>query len=329
MSRVALIVGITGQDGSYLAELLLDRGYQVHGCDIRITSDATGLIRPLLPRLTLHHADLRDGKCLERLIREFRPHEIYNLAAQSCVEQSWQRPVETGDVTGLGVARLLEAIRNVDSSIRLFQASSSEIFGNVQETPQSETTPMHPRTPYGAAKAYAHWLIANYRDAWDMFACSGILYNHESPRRGLGFVTRKVTHAVARIKLGLDSELRLGDLNSRRDWGYASDYVHAMWLMLQQDEPEDYVIGTGVGHSVQDLVEVAFSHLGLDWRDHVVTAPSLYRPDDVDLLLADASKAAEKLGWQPTLGFEKMVRQMVDEDLRLLLEPPKHGTRAA
>jgi GDPmannose 4,6-dehydratase len=316
MTKRALITGLTGQDGSYLAEFLLDQGYEVLGMVRRTSTVTFERIRHIQDRVELVQGDLLDQTSLLQLISDYRPHEVYNLAAQSFVPTSWSQPVFTGDVTGLGVTRMLEAVRVVDpKGIRFYQASSSEMFGKVREVPQRETTPFYPRSPYGVAKVYGHWIAINYRESYDMFVCSGILFNHESPRRGLEFVTRKVTHGAARIKLGLADELRLGNLDSRRDWGYAGDYVRAMWLMLQQDEPDDYVVGTGETHSVGELVEVAFAAAGLDWRQHVVQDPRFYRPAEVDMLVSDPSKAREKLGWEPKVGFEELVRMMVEADL--------------
>jgi GDPmannose 4,6-dehydratase len=316
MTKRALITGLTGQDGSYLAEFLLDQGYEVLGMVRRTSTVTFERIRHIQDRVELVQGDLLDQTSLLQLISDYRPHEVYNLAAQSFVPTSWSQPVFTGDVTGLGVTRMLEAVRVVDpKGIRFYQASSSEMFGKVREVPQRETTPFYPRSPYGVAKVYGHWIAINYRESYDMFVCSGILFNHESPRRGLEFVTRKVTHGAARIKLGLADELRLGNLDSRRDWGYAGDYVRAMWLMLQQDEADDYVVGTGETHSVGELVEVAFAAAGLDWRQHVVQDPRFYRPAEVDMLVSDPSKAREKLGWEPEVGFEELVRMMVEADL--------------
>ena len=316
MTKRALITGLTGQDGSYLAEFLLDQGYGVLGMVRRTSTVTFERIRHIQDRVELVQGDLLDQTSLLQLISDYRPHEVYNLAAQSFVPTSWSQPVFTGDVTGLGVTRMLEAVRVVDpKGIRFYQASSSEMFGKVREVPQRETTPFYPRSPYGVAKVYGHWIAINYRESYDMFVCSGILFNHESPRRGLEFVTRKVTHGAARIKLGLADELRLGNLDSRRDWGYAGDYVRAMWLMLQQDEADDYVVGTGETHSVGELVEVAFAAAGLDWRQHVVQDPRFYRPAEVDMLVSDPSKAREKLGWEPEVGFEELVRMMVEADL--------------
>jgi GDPmannose 4,6-dehydratase len=310
-----LITGITGQDGSYLAEFLLEKGYTVCGMVRRASKENFERIEHIRSRLDLRQADLLDQLSLIQLIENTRPHEVYNLAAQSFVPTSWTQPVLTGEFTALGVTRLLDAIRLVDQGIRFYQASSSEMFGKVRETPQTESTPFHPRSPYGVAKVYGHAITVNYRESYDLFACCGILFNHESPRRGLEFITRKVTDGVARIKCGLQSELRLGNLQARRDWGYAGDYVQAMWLMLQQEQPDDYVVATGETHSVQELVELAFGYAGLDWRRHVVIDPSLMRPAEVDLLLGDASKARHKLGWAPKLGFAELIHLMVDADL--------------
>src|SRR5205807_2058804 len=297
--KKALITGITGQDGSHLADLLLDRGYDVHGIVRRSSTENFERIAHLQGRITLHQADLLDQLSLIDVLKEVKPHEVYNLAAMSFVPTSWTQPVLTGEFTALGVTRVLEAIRLLDpKGIKFYQASSSEMFGKVQEVPQRETTPLYPRSPYGVAKVYGHYLTVNYRESYDIFACSGILFNHESPRRGLEFVTRKVTDGVARIKLGLAKELRLGNLEAKRDWGYAADYVRAMWLMLQQAGPDDYVIGTGETHSVEEFVSIAFGHVGLDWRQYVVQDPRFYRPAEVDLLLADPSKAQARLGWR-------------------------------
>ncbi len=312
----ALITGITGQDGSYLAELLLEKGYEVHGMVRRSSTENFERIEHLRDRIVLHQADLLDQLSLIRLLQEVRPRELYNLAAQSFVPTSWKQPLLTGEFTALGVTRLLEAVRLVDPQIRFFQASSSEMFGSVKEEPQNEQTPFWPRSPYAVAKVYGHFITINYRESYGLFACSGISFNHESPRRGKEFVTRKVTDAVARIKLGLLDHLKLGNLQARRDWGYAGDYVRAFWLMLQQQEPDDYVIATGVQHSVQELVEIAFDHVGLDWRKYVQVDQSLFRPAEVNSLRGDASKARRKLGWQPTVDFEQLVRMMVDADLK-------------
>jgi len=322
MARRALITGITGQDGSYLAEFLLEQGYQVFGLVRRSSTVNFERIAHIQDRIVLVPGDLMDQNSLLMALQQADPHEVYNLAAQSFVQTSWNQPILTGDVTGLGVTRMLEAIRVFNPRIRFYQASSSEMFGKVQEVPQRETTPFYPRSPYGVAKVYGHWITVNYRESYGLFAVSGILFNHESPRRGLEFVTRKVSHGVARIKLGLARELRLGNLDARRDWGFAGDYVRAMWLMLQQDEPRDYVIATGETHSVRELVEVAFDHVGLDWRDYVVQDPRYMRPAEVDLLVGDASRARTELGWEPTVRFEELVRMMVDADLERLRRAP-------
>jgi GDPmannose 4,6-dehydratase len=310
-----LITGITGQDGSYLAEFLLEKGYTVCGMVRRASKENFERIEHIRGRLDLRQADLLDQLSLIQLIEDTRPHEVYNLAAQSFVPTSWNQPVLTGEFTALGVTRVLDAIRLVDRTIRFYQASSSEMFGKVRETPQTENTPFHPRSPYGVAKVYGHAITVNYRESYNLFASCGILFNHESPRRGLEFITRKVTDGVARIKCGLQTELRLGNLEARRDWGYAGDYVQAMWLMLQQEQPDDYVVATGETHSVQELVELAFGYAGLDWKRHVVLDPSFRRPAEVDFLLGDASKARQKLGWAPKLGFTELIRLMVDADL--------------
>jgi len=314
-AKRALITGITGQDGSYLAELLLEKGYTVFGMVRRASKDNFERIEHLLPRLVLKQADLLDQLSLIRALEDSRPQEVYNLAAQSFVPTSWTQPVLTAEFTALGVTRLLDAVRLVDPAIRFYQASSSEMFGKVRESPQTERTPFHPRSPYGVAKVYGHDITVNYRESYGLFACSGILFNHESPRRGLEFVTRKVTDAVARIKHGLQQELRLGNLEARRDWGFAGDYVQAMWLMLQQEEPDDYVVATGESHSVHELVQHAFEHAGLDWRKYVVIDPIFKRPAEVDVLLGDASKARQKLGWEPKVQFPELVRMMVQADL--------------
>ena len=314
----ALITGITGQDGSYLAEFLLEKGYEVIGMVRRTSTVNFERIKHIQDKMTLVSGDLLDQMSLVTILSEHRPREVYNLAAQSFVPASWQQPVFTGEATALGVTRILDAIRTVDPEIRFYQASSSEMFGKVREVPQRETTPFYPRSPYGVAKVYGHWITVNYRESYNLFACSGILFNHESPRRGLEFVTRKVTHGAARIKLGLADQLRLGNLDARRDWGYAGDYVRAMWLMLQQDAPDDYVICTGRTHSVRELCQAAFGHVGLDWRDFVAVDPRFVRPAEVDLLVGDASKAKEVLGWQPTVSFETLVALMVDADLGVL-----------
>jgi GDPmannose 4,6-dehydratase len=314
----ALITGITGQDGSHLAEFLLSQGYEVLGMVRRSSTINFDRIRHIQGEVTIVQGDLLDQMSLIDILQEYQPEEVYNLAAQSFVPTSWKQPVLTGEFTALGVTRMLDAVRIVNPEIRFYQASSSEMFGKVREVPQNESTPFYPRSPYGVAKVYGHWITINYRESYNLFACSGILFNHEGPRRGLEFVTHKVTYGASRIKLGLDNELRLGNLEARRDWGYAGDYVQAMWLMLQQDEPDDYVIATGETHSVQELCEVAFDYLDLDWRDHVVSDPQFYRPAEVDLLVGDASKAHAKLGWEPTVSFEKLVQLMVDADLEAL-----------
>jgi len=325
----ALITGITGQDGSYLAELLLGKGYEVVGVVRRTSHHSYERIEHLLDRIEVVAADLLDQHSLTVVLQDTRPDEVYNLAAQSYVPTSWTQPVLTGEFTALGVTRILEAIRLVHPSARFYQASSSEMFGKVTETPQRETTAFYPRSPYGVAKVYGHWITVNYRESYGLYAVSGILFNHESPRRGIEFVTRKVTDGVARIKLGLAGELRLGNLDARRDWGYAGDYVEAMWLMLQQDSPRDYVVGSGETHSVRELVELAFSHVGLDYRKYVVSDPRYIRPAEVDVLLADPAKARRELGWAPKVGFADLVTMMVDADLeRLGLAAPLAGRTA-
>jgi GDPmannose 4,6-dehydratase len=326
MSKRAVITGITGQDGSYLAELLLEKGYEVVGVVRRLSAPNVWRIEHLLHRIALRPADLLDQLSLIRLIQDVRPHELYNLAAMSFVPASWDQPMLTGEFNAQGVTRVLEAVRTVDPTIRIYQASSSEMFGKVREVPQTELTPFHPRSPYGVSKVFGHYITVNYRESYGLFACSGILFNHESPRRGLEFVTRKVSDGVARIKLGLADALPLGNLDAHRDWGFAGDYVRAMWLMIQQDQPDDYVIATGIAHSVRDLVEIAFDHVGLDWRKHVTQDPSLIRPAEVDHLIGDASKARAKLGWTPTVDFKTLVELMVDADLkRLSAEPGAAG----
>jgi len=315
--KKALITGITGQDGSYLAEWLLEKGYEVHGIVRRSSTENFERINHLTAQVQLHQADLLDQLSLINVLRKVEPNEVYNLAAMSFVPTSWQQPVLTGEFTGIGVTRMLEAIRLLDPrQIRFYQASSSEMYGRVRETPQRETTPFYPRSPYGVAKAYGHWITVNYRESYDMFCCSGVLFNHESPRRGREFVTRKVTDAVARIKLGLQKELRLGNLEAKRDWGFAGDYVKAMWLILQQDQADDFVIATGESHSVRELVEIAFDHAGLDWHEYVVVDDELKRPAEVDLLVGDAGKARQAFGWRPQVGFAELVRMMVDADVR-------------
>jgi GDPmannose 4,6-dehydratase len=314
----ALITGVTGQDGSYLAELLLSKGYEVVGVVRRTSHHSYERIEHLLERIEVVAADLLDQHSLTVVLQDTQPDEVYNLAAQSYVPTSWTQPVLTGEFTALGVTRILEAVRLVHPKARFYQASSSEMFGRVTETPQRETTPFYPRSPYGVAKVYGHWITVNYRESYNLYAVSGILFNHESPRRGVEFVTRKVTDAVARIKLGLAKELRLGNLDARRDWGFAGDYVDAMWRMLQQPAPRDYVIGTGHTHSVRELVEAAFGHVGLDWQKYVTTDPRYVRPAEVDLLQADPSKARKELGWTPTVEFKQLVAMMVDADLERL-----------
>jgi len=325
----ALITGVTGQDGSYLAEFLLAKGYEVIGMVRRSSTLNFERIAHIQERLTLVSGDLTDGSALIHILRDHRPDEIYNLAAQSFVPTSFGQPVLTGDVTGLGVTRVLDAIRFVDPAIRFYQASSSEMFGKVVEVPQRESTPFYPRSPYGVAKLYGHWTTVNYRESYDLFACSGILFNHESPRRGLEFVTRKIAHAAARIKLGFDRELRLGNLDAQRDWGFAGDYVQAMWLMLQQDAPEDYVVATGRTYTVRHFCEVAFGHVGLNWQDHVVQDERFMRPAEVDLLIGDAEKAREGLQWRPETSFEELVKMMVDADLKGLQEGYRPGSLVA
>jgi GDPmannose 4,6-dehydratase len=315
MAKRAVITGITGQDGSYLAELLLDQGYEVVGVARRSSSPNLWRIEHLLDRMTLRPADLLDQLSLMRIIQDVRPHEFYNLAAMSFVPASWDQPMLTGEFNSLGVTRMLEAIRQIDPGIRIYQASSSEMYGRVREVPQTETTPFYPRSPYGVSKVFGHYITVNYRESYGMFAVSGILFNHESPRRGLEFVTRKVTDGVARIKLGIADHLTLGNLDARRDWGFAGDYVRAMWLMMQQDEADDYVIATGVSRSVRELVETAFGHVGLDWQEYVRLDPALLRPAEVDHLIGDAGKARRVLGWAPTIDFEQLIAMMVDADM--------------
>lgn len=314
----ALITGITGQDGSYLAEFLLQKGYDVVGMVRRTSTVNFHRIAHIQDQITLTAGDLLDGVSLIHMLEEHKPGEVYNLAAQSFVPTSWNQPVFTGEVTALGVTRILDAIRTVDPTIRFYQASSSEMFGKVVEVPQKETTPFYPRSPYGVAKVYGHWITVNYRESYNLHATSGILFNHESPRRGLEFVTRKITHHVARIKLGLSDELRLGNLDARRDWGYAGDYVAAMWRMLQQDEPDDYVVATGETHSVEEFLQVAFEHVDLDWHDYVVQDERFMRPAEVDLLVGDPTKAGRQLGWEPTVTFQELVKLMVDADIKML-----------
>jgi GDPmannose 4,6-dehydratase len=316
MSPCALITGITGQDGSYMAELLIDKGYEVIGLHRRSSTVTFERIAHLTDKMTLVSADLLDEASMIRVLRDHRPSEVYNLAAQSFVQSSFAQPVLTGEVTALGVTRLLDAILLVDPSIRFYQASSSEMFGKVLEVPQTEATPFYPRSPYGVAKVYGHWISVNYRESYGLHASSGILFNHESPRRGLEFLPRKVSFSAAAIKLGLQKEVRLGNLEAQRDWGYAADYVQGMWLMLQQDQPDDYVLATGETHSVRELCEIAFDQVGLKWEDHVVIDQQFFRPAEVDLLIGDPAKAREKLGWKPQVGFEELVRMMVDADMK-------------
>ncbi len=318
MSKRALITGITGQDGSYLAELLLEKGYEVHGMVRRASTEKFERIDHLKDRLTLHQGDLLDQRSLVDTLRASQPEEVYNLAAMSYVAVSWIQPTLTAEFTGVGVTRMLEAMREAAPDARFYQASSSEMFGKVQEVPQTEATPFYPRSPYGVAKAYGHHITVNYRESYDMYLCSGILFNHESPRRGLEFVTRKITHGAAAIKAGKTNELRLGNLDAKRDWGYAKDYVEAMWLMLQQDTPEDYVIATNKTHTVQRCVEIAFERAGLDWQEHVVIDEKYKRPAEVDLLIGDYGKAERQLGWKPETSFEELIQLMADSDMELL-----------
>ncbi len=322
MAKRALITGITGQDGSYLAEFLLSKGYDVYGMVRRTSTVRYERIQKIQYQLKLIQGDMGDLSSLITAISAVEPDEVYHLAAQSFVPTSWNQPVFTGDITGLGVTRLLDAVRAVNPAIRYYQASSSEMFGKVREVPQSETTPFYPRSPYGVAKVYGHWITVNYRESYDLFTCSGILFNHESPRRGMEFVTRKVTYHAAKIKLEMANEIRIGNLDSKRDWGYAGDYVRAMWLMLQQDEPDDFVIATGETHSVQRLLDVAFSHVGLNWRDYAVQDEAFMRPAEVDLLVGDPAKARRLLGWQPEVSFEELIGMMVEADLKKLRDNP-------
>ena len=321
----ALITGVTGQDGSYLAELLLQKGYRVIGMVRRSSTETFGRIQHLKNDIEMVSGDLLDQFSLIDILQRHRPSEVYNLAAQSFVPTSWSQPVLTGEFTALGVTRMLEAVRLVDPGIRFYQASSSEMFGKVMQTSQTEQTPFYPRSPYGVAKVYGHWITVNYRESYNLFACSGILFNHESPRRGLEFVTRKVTYTVARIHHGLTKELRLGNLDARRDWGYAAEYVQAMHLMLQQEQPDDFVVSTGETHTVQELVEIAFARIGRTWQDHVVIDPAFIRPAEVDLLLGDPSKAHDQLGWSPKTSFADLVRLMVDSDLELVAREEAHS----
>lgn len=318
MSKRALITGITGQDGSYLAELLLEKDYEVYGLIRRASTENFSRIQHIQERISLIPGDLLDQTSLTNALEESQPDEVYNLAAQSFVPTSWGQPVFTGDVTGLGVTRVLDAVRHVNPKIRFYQASSSEMFGKVQEVPQREKTPFYPRSPYGVAKVYGHWITINYRESYNLHATSGILFNHGSPRRGLEFVERKVAYGVARIKLGMTKELRLGNLTAQRDFGFAGDYVRAMWMMLQQDTPDDFVIATGETHTIQELVETAFGYVNLDWHDFVIQDPRFYRPAEVDLLIGDPSKAGEKLGWEPAVAFTQLIHMIVDADLELL-----------
>lgn len=313
--KTALITGITGQDGSYLAELLLEKGYHVYGLMRRSSTETLDRVSHLEGQIEIVSGDLIDLVSLSKIINLIKPDEVYNLAAQSFVPTSFDQPLLTGEITALGVTRILEAIKSSGLNIRFYQASSSEMFGRVMETPQTEKTPFYPRSPYGVAKVYGHWITVNYRESYNMYACSGILFNHESPRRGLEFVTRKITHAVARIKLGLQNELKLGNLDARRDWGFAKDYVEAMWLMLQQDKPDDYVVSTDETHSVKEFVEIAFGHVDLNWEEYVKIDPRFIRPAEVDLLLGSAKKAKEKLGWSPKVSFQELVKLMVDSDI--------------
>jgi GDPmannose 4,6-dehydratase len=323
MEKKAFITGVTGQDGSYLAEFLLSKGYQVYGMVRRTSTIRYDRIRHIQDDITLVPGDMADQTSMTRALQEIKPDEVYNLAAQSFVPTSWSQPVFTGDITGLGTTRILEAIRTVNPEIRFYQASSSEMFGKVQEVPQKETTPFYPRSPYGVAKVYGHWITVNYRESFNMHASSGILFNHESPRRGLEFVTRKVSYNAAKIKLGMSNELRMGNYDSQRDWGFAGDYVQAMWLMLQQDEPGDYVVATGQTHSIRHLLEVAFSSLDLNWEDYTIQDERFMRPAEVDLLVGDPNKAHAQLGWEPAVSFEQLVQMMVEADLQLL----KNGAR--
>jgi GDPmannose 4,6-dehydratase len=327
MSKRAIITGITGQDGSYLAEFLLSKGYEVVGTVRRSSSPNYWRIQHILDRITIKPADLLDQLSIIRLVDEVRPNELYNLAAMSFVPASWDQPMLTGEYNAQGVTRVLEAIRQVDPSIKIYQASSSEMFGKVREIPQTELTPFYPRSPYGVSKVFAHYITVNYRESYDLFAVSGMLFNHESPRRGLEFVTRKVTDGVARIKLGLTDTLALGNLDAQRDWGFAGDYVEAMWMMLQQDHADDYVIATGISHSVRELVETAFGHVGLDWNKHVKLDPKLVRPAEVEHLIGDNSKARQALGWMPTVDFAALVKMMVDADITRVTNEPRSTQR--
>ena len=326
MSRTALITGITGQDGAYLAKLLLDKGYQVHGMMRRSSTETLERIADIREDIEIHQGDLLDQLSLVRLLEETQPTELYNLAAQSFVPTSWSQPILTGETTGLGVTRILEAIRQVNPAIRMYQASSSEMFGKVQETPQTESTPFYPRSPYGVAKVYGYWITINYRESYDLFASNGILFNHESPLRGLEFVTRKITDGVARIKLGVQDKLLLGNLEAKRDWGFAGDFVNAMWLMLQADKPDDYVVATGEQHSVREFCEIAFDTVSLKLEDYVGVDPRFYRPAEVETLLGDPTKARTELGWEPEISFEQLVTMMVEEDLQRIEREIKIGS---
>lgn len=327
MSKKALITGITGQDGSYLTELLLDKGYAVYGLVPRFATDPYENMQHLLPKVTIVTGDLGDSSSLVRIMQTVQPDEVYNLGAQTFVKASWDLPELTGDITGVGVVRLLEAIRNCAPQARFYQASSSEMFGKAVETPQTEKTSFYPRSPYGVAKVYGHWITVNYRESYNLFACSGILFNHESPRRGREFVTRKIAEGVARIKAGLDKELRLGNMNAQRDWGFAGDYVEAMWLMLQQDKPDDFVVGTGETHSVKEFAQLAFDHVGLDWARYVVQDESFMRPAEVDRLQSNPAKANKTLGWQPKMSFPELVKMMVEAEVARLKQGPVTGNQ--
>lgn len=316
IQKVALITGITGQDGSYLAEFLLGKWYKVYGLVRRSSVEKFDNINHIRDKIELVQGDLTDQNSLNFIIKEIRPDEVYNLGAQSFVPTSWNQPLLTAEITALGVTRILEAIRLNNPKIKFYQASSSEMFGKIRETPQNEKTPFYPRSPYGVAKVYGHFITVNYRESYNIFACSGILFNHESPRRGLEFVTRKVTHAAARIKLGLQKELKIGNLDAKRDWGFAGDYVQAMWLMLQQEKPDDYVIATGETHSIRELLQIAFEHVGLDYRPYVIIDPKFLRPAEVDFLCGDASKARNVLGWKPTVTFKQLIEMMVENDIK-------------
>jgi GDPmannose 4,6-dehydratase len=318
MKKKALITGITGQDGSYLSELLLEKGYEVYGMVRRASVERFDRIEHIQDRINLIQGDLTDQSSLDEAVKTIQPEEVYNLAAQSFVPTSWNQPTLTGEVTGIGTTRLLESVRKLKPDARFYQASSSEMFGKVREVPQTEMTPFHPRSPYGVAKVYGHFITVNYRESYNIFACSGILFNHESPRRGLEFVTRKITHHVAKIKLGLAQELRLGNLDAKRDWGFAGDYVEAMWMMLQQAEPDDFVVATGETHSVEEFVRLAFEHAGLDWKKFVVIDPRFMRPAEVDLLVGSPEKAQKQLGWKPKVSFTELIKMMVDSDLKSL-----------